>query len=90
MKTKERQKVLICHIIALSVQLSQFKRLKASVLARTLKKEIGDLKNFFKEIGLSMETTKNEGTGEPDIMVYLQKKETAVVESEGRVRAKSQ
>jgi hypothetical protein len=36
-----------------------------------LKKEIGELKNYFKECGLSMEATKNEKTGEPDIMVYL-------------------
>ena len=91
MKTKERQKVLMCHIIALSVHLSQFKRIKASVLARTLKKEIGDLKNFFKEIGLSMEAIKNEATGEPDVMVYLQgkKEKEETITDAARPRAKS-
>jgi len=45
--------------------------LRASVLARTLKKGISDLKNFFKEIGLRMEACKNEKTGEPDLMIFL-------------------
>jgi len=70
-KTKERQKILICHIIAISLHLSSFKRLRASIFARTLKKEIGELKNYFKEIGLTLESCKNEKTGEPDIMLYL-------------------
>lgn len=70
-KTKEKQKVIICHIIAVSMHLSTNKRLRASVFAKTLKKEIGDLKNFFKEIGLNLEPIKNEHTGEPDIMLHL-------------------
>jgi len=61
------------------------------VLARTLKKEIGDLKNFFKEIGLSMEAIKNEATGEPDVMVYLQgkKEKEETITDAARPRAKS-
>mgnify|MGYP003893906953 CR=1 FL=1 len=70
-KTKDKQKVLMCHIIAISLHLSSFKRLRASIFARVLKKDIGELKNFFKEIGLTMEACKNEKTGEPDVMLYL-------------------
>jgi len=62
---------LTCHIIAISIHLSSFKRLRASILARTLKKEIGELKNYFKEVGLTMEACKNEKTGEADLMLYL-------------------
>jgi len=90
-KTKDLQKLLLCNIIGVSVYLAFNQRIRASVLARTLKKEVGDLKNFFKELGLQMEAMKNEKTGEPDIMVYIagsnytkEKKESAK-----RERAKS-
>tara|TARA_B110000285_G_C14964572_1_gene533385 strand:+ start:715 stop:846 length:132 start_codon:yes stop_codon:yes gene_type:complete len=43
---------LLCNIIGVSVYLAFNQRIRASVLARTLKKEVGDLKNFFKELGL--------------------------------------
>ena len=55
----------------MSVYLSFNQRIRASVLAKTLKKEVGDLKNFFKELGLHMEPIKNEKTGEPDILVSM-------------------
>ena len=77
MKTKDLQKVLMCHIIAVSVHLSQYNRIRGSVLAKTLKKDIADLKNFIKEIGLGVEPFKNEKTGEPDLNVFLK---------EGRIR----
>ena len=60
------------HIIALAINLSNYQRIKASIIARALKKEIGELKNYFKEVGLSMEAIKDEKTGEPDLMLYLQ------------------
>ena len=50
-KTKDLQKVLLCNIIGVSVHLAWNQRLRASVLAKTLKKEVGDLKNFIKEVG---------------------------------------
>lgn len=40
-------------------------------MAKTLKKNIGELKNFIKEVGLSIEPYKNVKTNEPDIMIYL-------------------
>jgi len=81
----------MCHIIALSLHLSSFKRLRASILARTLKKETAELKSYFKEIGLTLEATKNEKTGEPDIMLYLTapQKRANKEEKETRERAKS-
>ena len=62
---------MLCNIIGVSVFLAFNQRIRASVLAKTLKKEVGELKNFFKELGLGMEPTKNEHTGEPDIMVFM-------------------
>ena len=70
-KTKELQKVLMCHIIGIAVHLAKNNRLKGSVLAKTLKKNIGELKNFIKEVGLNVEAHKNEKTNEPDIMIFL-------------------
>lgn len=70
-KTKDLQKVLLCNIIGVSVHLAWNQRLRASVLAKTLKKEVGDLKNYIKEVGFLMEPIKNEKTGEPDLMIYL-------------------
>jgi hypothetical protein len=71
-KSKPKEKLLMCHIIALAITLSNQQRMKASVIARALKKEVGELKNYFKEVGLSMEVTKDVKTGEPDLMLYLQ------------------
>ena len=61
----------MCHIIGISVHLAQNNRLKGSVMAKTLKKNIGELKNFIKEVGFSIEPYKNVKTDEPDIMIYL-------------------
>lgn len=69
-KTKEKQKILLCYIIAASMHISTYKRLRAQIFARTLKMEVGDLKNYFKDIGLTMESIKNKD-GEADIMLYL-------------------
>ena len=43
----------------------------ASVLGRTLKKDVGDLKNYIKELGLIMEVSKNPKSNLSDIMIYL-------------------
>ena len=61
----------MCHIIGIAVHLAFNNRLRASVLAKTLKKDIAELKNFFKEIGLVMESCTNDKTKEPDVMIYL-------------------
>jgi hypothetical protein len=74
-KTKERSKLLMCHIIGITMHLAWYNRIRASILGRALKKEIGELKNFFKEIGLTMEASKNMKTGEPDLMLYLHSKQ---------------
>lgn len=70
-KTKDKQKTLLAHIIAAAMHLSSNKRMRASVFSKTLKKEVHELKNYFKEVGLGMEATKHEPTGEPDIMLHL-------------------
>ena len=69
-KTKELQQVLVCHIIGIAVHLAQNKRLKATVLAKTLKKDVNDLKNFFKEVGLTTETFKATD-GKAELMIFL-------------------
>lgn len=94
-KTKDLEKILLCNIIGVSVHLAWNQRLRASVLAKTLKKEVGDLKNFIKEVGFQMEPMKNEKTGEPDLMVYLNSSQKYMVKKEGiehskRQRAKSE
>lgn len=63
-KTRELQKVLICNIIGVAIHLATNNRLWASVIAKTLKKEVSDLKNFIKELGFVMEVTKNEKTND--------------------------
>ena len=95
MKTKELQKVLVCHIIGIAVHLAQNNRLRASVLAKTLKKDVSDLKNFFKEIGLTIEACRNEKTNEPDLMIFLherkaRKNDKEIGELKPKQRAKSE
>lgn len=46
-------------------------RIRASKLSELLKKEASELKNFFKELGVGMESSKNEKTGEADMMIFL-------------------
>ena len=65
-KTKELQQVLVCHIIGIAVHLAQNNRLKATVLAKTLKKDVNDLKNFFK----TTETFKATD-GKAELMIFL-------------------
>ena len=76
-KTKELQKVLVCHIIGIAVHLAYNNRLKATVLAKTLKKDVNDLKNFFKEIGLTLESFKAaDGKGPAELMIFLHERKT--------------
>lgn len=101
-KTKELQKSLMCSIISLGVQLARNQRLKASALSRLLKKEVSELKNYFKEIGLNVETTTDPATKKPDLALFWAKastrkaedklaaKEFEEVNMEQRARAKSQ
>jgi hypothetical protein len=62
--------VLVCHIIGIAVHLAQNNRLKAGVLAKTLKKDVNELKNFFKEVGLTTETFK-AADGKAELMIFL-------------------
>jgi hypothetical protein len=68
--TKELEKILLCNIIGVSVYLAMNQRLRASVLCKTLKKSVGDLKNYFREVGLQVEAIKNQ-QGEADLSIYL-------------------
>ena len=91
--TKELERSLLCSIIGVSVHLAMNQRLKASVLCRHLKKNIGDLKNFFREVGLNMEAIKDT-KGEADMMLYvpqpkLRKNEAPQGVGSKRERAKS-
>uniref|UniRef100_A0A7S3FTU5 Uncharacterized protein n=1 Tax=Strombidium rassoulzadegani TaxID=1082188 RepID=A0A7S3FTU5_9SPIT len=70
-KTKELQKVLIINIIGVAVNLARNNRLWASSIAKTLKKDVGDLKNFVKELGYTMEVQKNLKSNEQDLIIYL-------------------
>lgn len=58
MKGKEDLKTLTLHIIGLVVHMSTQKRSRGSFLARILKKDISELKNYFKELGLVTENTE--------------------------------
>ena len=101
-KTKELQKSLMCTIISLGVQLARNQRLKASAVSRLLKKEVSELKNYFKEIGLNVETTTDSATNKPDLALFWSKSSTRKVDDklaakefeevnmEKRARAKSQ
>lgn len=65
---------MLCHLIGVTLELARGNKLRASKLSEMLKKEISELKNFFKELDLSMEACKNEKTGEADLMLYLNSK----------------
>ena len=77
-------------------------RLKASAVSRLLKKEVSELKNYFKEIGLNVETTTDSATNKPDLALFWSKSSTRKVDDklaakefeevnmEKRARAKSQ
>ena len=59
---------MICGIVALAVQLARSQRLKASVLERIVQKDIQELKNYFKEIGLTSEVSRLGN--KPELMLY--------------------
>ena len=58
MKSKEQCKVLMLHIIGLVVHLSSTGSAKLSFLARILKKEAKELKNYCLELGMKLESCK--------------------------------
>ena len=76
---------LICAIIALSIQLSRGQRLKSSVLERLVQKDASDLKNYFKEIGVTSEIVKY-GT-KSELMLYWNTKSKRVKEEEEEINA---
>lgn len=59
---------MVCAIIALAVQLARGHRLKAHVVERIVQKDIKELKNYFKEIGLTSEVSKLGN--KPELMLY--------------------
>jgi len=50
--------------LAISLYLSQNKQIYASLLSKVLKKDVIELKNYFKELGCSFEVKKNDETKE--------------------------
>lgn len=66
-KTKDHVKELMCHIIGVLALLA--KQFRASVLSKIIKKDLDDLKGYFREVGLSYEPITNEHTGQPDFLV---------------------
>lgn len=57
-KTKDNTKDLVCHMIAiLGMLMLEF---HASLIARVIKRELNDLKSYFKELGFSYDSFKNE------------------------------
>lgn len=53
-------------------------KIRGSLFARILKKDLSDLKNYFKEVGLTIESFKNEKSGEADLMIFLNDKKSKV------------
>jgi len=66
-KTKDSVKELMCHIIGVLALLA--KQFKASVLSKILKKDLDDLKGYFREVGLSYDPITNDHTGQADFLV---------------------
>lgn len=60
MKSKEQIKTLMLHIIGLVIHLSSSNSAKLSFLARILKKEEKELKNYCLELGLKLEPCKTK------------------------------
>ena len=54
------QKILICNIIGVAIQLARGNKIRGSLFAKILKKDLSYLKNYFKEVGLIFEPFKNE------------------------------
>ena len=66
-KTKDNIKDLTCHIIAILALLAR--EFRASVLAKILKKDLDDLKTYFREVGLAFEPVTDEQTKQLDFLV---------------------
>ena len=43
----------------MAIQLARGNKIRGSLFARMLKKDLSDLKNYFKEVGLIIESFKN-------------------------------
>lgn len=55
----------------MAIQLARGNKIRGSLFARMLKKDLSDLKNYFKEVGLIIESFKNEKSKEADLMILL-------------------
>lgn len=67
-KTKDNTKDLVCHMIAiLGMLMLEF---HASLIARVIKRELNDMKSYFKELGFSYDSFKNEKE-EDDLKVKI-------------------
>ena len=62
---------MICNIIGVAIQLARGNKVRGSLFASILKKDLSDLKNYFKEVGLIFEPFKNEKSKEADLMIFL-------------------
>ena len=74
-KSKENTQQLTLAVIGAVVHLSTQGKSKGYFLERILKKTIGDLRNYFKELGLVEEATKrrdrDSGNEVDDVFVYF-------------------
>ena len=66
MKSKEDTKLLILHIIGVTVTLSASGAAKGSFIGAILKKDISELKSFCTELGLHVEPFKSEKVSKSD------------------------
>jgi len=57
--------------------MAQSHRIRASLIAKVLKKEVSDLKNYFRELDISIESLKNVETKESELFLFLKSKRTA-------------
>lgn len=57
----------MCHMIGILGILN--KTFKASLVSKILKKDLDDLRSYFKEVGLNYDQIKDEKTGETDYLV---------------------
>ena len=57
-------------------------RIRASLIAKVLKKEVSDLKNYFRELDISIESLKNVETKESELFLFLKSKRTAEQEQQ--------
>jgi len=62
--------------------MAQSHRIRASLIAKVLKKEVSDLKNYFRELDISIESLKNVETKESELFLFLKSKRTAEQEQQ--------